>query len=83
MSPRDTRGGTWGVLGGQTFKILGKLSNGWIDWHQIWYTSTDSSGIGHRLNSSGLSIPPGGISGGGIRGSQIQKSGEAVKRLGR
>ena len=38
-----------GGLGGHTLKSLGKLSNGWTDWHQIWYTSVDSSGNGHRL----------------------------------
>ena len=38
-----------GGLGGHTFKSLGKLSNGWTDWHQIRYTSVDSSGNGHRL----------------------------------
>ena len=38
-----------GGVGGHTFKSLGKLSNGWTDWHQIWYTSVDSSGNGHRL----------------------------------
>ena len=53
---RDTRG-IWGVLGGQTFKSQGKLSNGWADWHQLWFTSADSSGNGHRLNTSHPSIP--------------------------
>ena len=38
-------------LGGHKFKCLGKLSNGWTDWHQIWYKSADSSGNGHRLNT--------------------------------
>ena len=38
-----------GGLGGHTFKSIGKLSNGWTDWHQIWYMSVDSSGNGHRL----------------------------------
>ena len=38
-----------GGVGGHTFKRLGKLSNGWTDWHQMWYTSVDSSGNGHRL----------------------------------
>ena len=33
---------------GQTFKSLGKLSNGWTDWHQLWFTSADSSGNGHK-----------------------------------
>ena len=41
------RGG--GGLGGHTFRSLGNLSNGWIDWHQIWYMSVNSSGNGHRL----------------------------------
>ena len=34
----------------------GKLSNNWTDWHQIWYTSADSSGNGHRLNTIRPSI---------------------------
>ena len=82
---RDTRGHLGGGgLGGQTFKSQGKLSNGWTDWHQLWFTSADSSGNGHRLNTSHPSIPQRGMSGGGgVRGSHIQKSGEAVKRLDR
>ena len=43
--------GALGGFMGQTFKSLGKLSNGWTDWHQIWLTSADSSGNGHRLNT--------------------------------
>ena len=71
---------TLGVLGGQQFKSMGKLS----DWHQRWFTSADSSGNGHRLNPSRPLIPRGAFGGGGRgRGSQIQKSGEAVKRLHR
>ena len=50
-------GGHLGVLGGQTIKSLEKLSNGWTDWHQIWFTSADSSGNGHRLNTSRPTIP--------------------------
>ena len=73
---RHTRG-TWGVLRGQQFKSLGKLS----DWHQLWFTSADSSGNGHRLNTSRPSIPQGELGGGEVRVSQIQKSGEALKRL--
>ena len=46
--PLETQGGTWGVLRGQQFKSLGKLS----DWHQFWFTSADLSGNGHRLNTS-------------------------------
>ena len=77
--PSRHKGGTWGVLGGQQFKSLGKLS----DWHQLWFTSADSSGNGHRVNTSRPSIPPVAFRGGGVRVSQIQKSWEAVKRLDR
>ena len=63
IAPRDTRGHL-GVLGGHTFKGQGKLSNGWTDWHQRWFTSADSSGNGHRLYKSPLNTP-GGMSGGG------------------
>ena len=79
--PKRHKGGTWGVLGGQTFKSHGKLSNGWTDWHQLWFTSVDSSG---NINTIRPSIPQGAWwGGGGVRGSQIQKSWEAVKRLDR
>ena len=47
--------------------------------HQIWYKSVDSSGNsgnGNRLNPIRPSIPQGVLG-----GSQIQKSGEAVKQL--
>ena len=72
-----TQGGiSRGVLGGHKSKSLGRLSNDWTDWHQMWYTSADSSGNGHRLNT----IRPSTL-GGGVRGSQIQKSGEDVKQL--
>ncbi len=66
-----------GVLGGfrgQTFKRLGKLSNGYTDWHQLWFTSADSSGNGHRLNPSRPSIPPEGISWGEGLGGHTFKS---------
>ena len=49
IAPRDTRGG--GGLGDhKTFKSLGKLSNGWTDWHKLWFTSVDSSGNGYTPN---------------------------------
>ena len=72
---RDTRGHLGGGLWGQIFKRHGKLSNGWTDWHQLWFTSADSSGNGHRLNTSHPSIPQGACrgGGGGVRGSHIQK----------
>ena len=67
-----------GGLGDHKFKSLGKLSNSWTDWHQIWFTSVDSSG---NINTIRPSIPQGAWR--GVRGSQIQKSWEAVKRLDR
>ena len=76
--PFDTQGGIWGVLGGQQLKSIEKLS----DWHQLWFTSAVSSGNGYRLNTSRSSIPQ-GTWGGGVRVSQIQKPGEAVKWLDR
>ena len=71
----------WGGLGGRQFRSLGKLSN----WHQLWFTTADSSGDGHRLKKQKTSRHQyhRGHWGGGVRGSQIQKSGQAVKRLGR
>ena len=80
--PFETQGALWG-LGGQTCKSLEKLSNGWTDWHQLWFTSADSSGSGHRLNTGHPTITQGAFGGGGLRGSQIQMSGEAFKRLDR
>ena len=82
IAPRDTRGHLGGGgLGGQQFKSLGKLP----DWHQLWFTFADSSGNGHRLNTSRPSIPQvafrGG--GGGLGCHKFKKSGEAVKRLDR
>ena len=71
-----------GGFRGQTLKSMGKLSNGCTDWHQISYTSVDSSGNGHRINTIRPSISQGALGGGG-RGSQIQKYWEAVKRLNR
>ena len=60
------------------------MSNGWTDWYQLCFTSADSSWNGHRLNPSRPSLPQGAFrGGGGGRGSQIQKRGEAVKRLHR
>ena len=55
---RDERGHLV-FLGGQTFISLVKLSNVWTDWHQHWFTSADSSGNGHRLNTSRPTIPQG------------------------
>ena len=73
----ETQGGTWGVFRGQTFKSMGKLSNGWTDCHHIWHISADPSGNGYT--PSKLTLEKQGALGGGFRGSTIQKSGEAVR----
>ena len=75
LNPKTQGGISGGGLGGHTSKSLGRLSNDWTDLHQIWYTSADSSGNGHRLNT----IRPSTL--GGVRGSSIPKSGEDVKQL--
>ena len=84
IAPRDIRGDLGEGFRGQTLKSLGKLSNGWTDWHQIRYTSVDSSGNGHRLKTICPTIPHDGIWGGGVLGGQHFKSlGNMVKRLDR
>ena len=40
-----------GGFGGQKFKNLENLPNGWTNWHQIWHIFADSSGNGHRLKT--------------------------------
>ena len=54
-----------GGLGGHKFKSGKAAPNGWTDWHQIWYTSVDSSGNGHMLKTIRPTIPQGGIWEGG------------------
>ena len=81
-SPLNTPGGMAGELGGHIFKSFGKLSNGWTDWHQIWYTSVDSSGNGHSLKTIRPTIPQGGILG-GLLDQQFKILGNVVKRLDR
>ena len=72
----ETQGGHLGVLRGSTkIKSLGKLSKGWTDWHQLWFTSVYSSGHGHRLNTSRPLNTPGDISW-GFRGSQFKSLGK-------
>ena len=81
-SPLNTTGGISGGVKGVIKLSLGKLPNGWTDWHQIRYTSVDSSGNGHRLKTIRPTIPHGGIL--GVLGSQQFKSlGNVVKRLDR
>ena len=78
--PRETQGGTWGILGDQTIKGQGKLSNGWTDWHQLWFTSADSSGNRYRLNTSRTSIPQGACrGGGGLGGHKFKTLGKLSK----
>ena len=58
------------------------LPNGWTDWHQIRYTSVDSSGNGHRLKTIRQTIPHGGMLE-CLGGQQIKGLGNVVKRLDR
>ena len=53
------------------------------DWHQIWYTSADSTGNGHRLITIRPSIPQGALRGGGGLWGHKFKSGKAATRLNR
>ena len=80
MRPSISQGAFWGALGGQKFKRLLKLSNGWTFWHQVWHTCADSYGNGYTPNK--LPFETQGALG-GFRGSNIHKYGEAVKRLDR
>ena len=59
ISPSIHQGASWGGGGfrGQKFKSLENLPNGWTDWHQVWYTSVDSYGNGHRLKTNSPSRP--------------------------
>ena len=68
---------------GVTNLSLGKLPNGWTDWHQIRNTSVDSSWNGHKLKIIRPTIPHGGIGGGGggLGGQQFKSMGNVVKRL--
>ena len=78
IASRDTRGALGGFRGStiQTCR-MGKLS----DWHQLWFTSADSSGNGHRLKSPKYKSPlntPGGIwrGGGGVGGHKLKSLGK-------
>ena len=44
ISPLIPKGEFCGFRGSKMQKS-GKSTNGWTDWHQIWYTSADSSGM--------------------------------------
>ena len=56
---------------GSKIQTLGKLSNGWTDWHQIWYTSVYSSGNGYTPNKLPLETQVGAW---GVLGGQTFKS---------
>ena len=58
IAPRDPRGALGGFRGSKMQKS-GNLPSGCTDWHQICYTSADSSGNGHRLKSISPSISQG------------------------
>ena len=57
---------------GQKFKSMENLPNCWTDWHQIWYTSADSYGNGHRLKTNSPSRPGGSFW--GLGGQNVIKS---------
>ena len=63
IAPQETRGHLGRGFRGQTFKSMGKLSNGWTDWHLLWFTSADSSGNGPRLTTIRPTIPQGHFGG--------------------
>ena len=62
IAPRDTRGHL-GVFRGSNIQKYWEAVKRLADWHQLWFTSADSSGNGHRLNTSRPSIPQGAFRG--------------------
>ena len=76
--PLETQGGNLGGFTGSTIKKSGEAAR----LAPTWFTFADSSGNGHRLNTSRPSIPQVAFrGGGGVRVSQIKKkSGEAIKQ---
>ena len=65
-----TQGGISGGFRGSHIQKSG-LSKGWTDWHQMWFTSANSSGNGHRLNT----ICPSTL-GGGLGGHKFKNQGK-------
>ena len=64
-------------------KSVENLPNGWTDWHQIWYTSADSSGNGHMLKTISPSIPKGGLWGVyGVKNAKVSKIYQTVGPIG-
>ena len=72
ISPSIPKGGDCGGFRGSKTQSLENISNGWTDWHQIWYTSADSSRNGHRLKTISPSIHQGAFGGGGFRGQKFK-----------
>ena len=76
VTPQYPRGhfGGGGKLGCHKFKSLGKLSNGWTNWPQIWHTSADPSGNGYTPNKLPLETQRGHL--GGFRGQTFKRLGK-------
>ena len=70
IHPSIPQGAFWGFRGSQS---LGKMPKGWTDWHQIRYTSVDSSG--NRYHTEAFC--------GVLGGQQFKSLGNVVKRLNR
>ena len=81
-SPLNIPGGISGGLWDSKFKS-GKAAKQPDRLAPIWYTSVDSSGNGHTLNTSRPSITQGAFGGGGLGGQQFKILGNVVKWLDR
>ena len=71
-----------GGVRGHKIKSLGGLSKGWTDWHQIWYTSVDSSGNGVKLKQFAPRYPRAAFWV-VLWDQQFKRVGNVVKRLDR
>ena len=72
ISPSIPKAELWGGFRWSKMQKSENLPNGWNDWHQIWYTSADSSRNGHRLKTISPSIHQGAFGGGGVRGKTFK-----------
>ena len=83
-SPLNTPGGIsgGGGLGCRKFKSLGKLSNGWTDWPQIWDTSADPSGNGYTPNKLPLETQGGTWGVLGVKHSKVLGSCQTAGSIG-
>ena len=64
------------------FKSLGKLSNGWTDWPQIWHTSADPSGNGYTPNTLPLETQGGHLGVLGVKHSKVLGSCQTAGPIG-